>query len=232
MLDSTTFNRIRRNVMKNIAPEFESRKTTYVRNTPSFQVHCLEFSIRKRGGGFCVDLGLHFADVPSFEVFSPPTKLEHPHPTSCCFQQRWRNARHEQFFEYGETPEETAELLTQIVNDCQQRLAEVAARWPDGEAMLHTLTPDVLRADAVTFQRLLACPSLEEQDRISDSMTIRQLFPGWCPQVSSLCVLLAFLARDSGRPELIPEYLSITELPGQGHIMLPRAASLTDTLLK
>jgi hypothetical protein len=74
------------------------------------------------------------------------------------------------------------------------------------------------------------CPDLKERDRISDTMAIRRLLPGWLPHVSPMCVMLAYFAKEFHDSQGVSEYLAITTAPGQGHIMLPRAQSLLEPL--
>ncbi|GEM_PF-5896442 len=231
-IDSTTFERVRRSVLKEVASGFDADGGTHRRQVAEGQLHCFEFGVHKRGGAFCVDMGFHFASVPSFESFSASAKLKHPQPDSCWLHRRWRSEENRQFVDYGETLEDAERNLRKIVSDTLRFLDEVERLVGDGSKLLDLLPPERLRGDAEIFQKFMACPDLEQRDRISDSMTIRKLFPGWLPHVSPTCILLAYLSRKFGRHSLVAEYLAVTQLPGQGHIMLPKTRGLIEPLMK
>lgn len=230
-IDGATFGRVRRHVMKDVASEFDAEGNVYRRQTASGQLHCVEFGTRKWGGAFCVDIGVHFSCVPSFESFSPMRKLRHPQPESCWLHRRWRDEENAQFIDYGETREGAEKIVRLILRDTLCLLDEIETNWGEGRRLLDMLTPTILRADAEVFQHLMKCPDLEKRDQISDSMTIRKRLPGWFPHVSQTCILLAYLSAEFERPGLIPEYLAVTELPGQGHIMLPKTQALVGPLV-
>ena len=217
--------------MKDVASGFDADRNLYRRQTACGQLHCVEFGIRKWGGAFCVDIGAHFACVPSFELFSPLHKLKHQQPESCWLHRRWRDADNEQFIDYGETREDVEEIIRLILSDALRFLDEIETNWGEGGRLLEILTPQIMGTDAVIFQDLMVCPDLEKRGQISDSMTIRKLFPGWFPHVSPTCILLAYLSVEFDRASLIPEYLAVTEMPGQGHVMLPKTQELVDPLI-
>jgi hypothetical protein len=60
------------------------------------------------------------------------------------------------------------------------------------------------------FKRLCEAPTIEQQDRLSASMVIRQLLPEWYPHIIPTAILLGYLAHHYGRSELIPPYLAVT----------------------
>jgi hypothetical protein len=231
MIDSTTFNRVRRRVMKRLAPDWVAQKSTYSRETPELQVHCIEFAPGKWGGEFSVDLGMHFTYVPSFEAFAYMPVVRHPQPDTCCLHRRWRNDDNGQLFPYGESAEEAEQFAAFVVNDCLDAFGQINDQWKNGRPLLDKLPPKTMKSDAVIFKQLMDCPDLEERDRISETMAIRQLFPGWFPHVAPMCIMLAHIAARFGATNIISEYLAITQSPGQGHIMSPRAEWLVDSLV-
>lgn len=81
--------------------------------------------------------------------------------------------------------------------------------------LLDRLPPEVLAADAVIFEQLYNCPDQQQKLRLSDTMTIRSLFPGWYAHVSPMCIMLAHLAREFRNSEGLSDYLAITSAPGQ-----------------
>lgn len=230
MIDAPKFRRIRRRMMKDIAPDFSESKNVYTRQTENSQLHCIEFATGKWGNEFCVDIGIHFTYLPSFEVFSPLKKPQHPQPETCCLKRRWRNGNNEQLFPYGNSDDDAEQLITQIVTDCIHTFDEFDSAWGNGEALLDQLPAKTLAVDAKTFKRMLDCPDLEQRGRISDSMKIRSMFPGWFPHVSPMCMMLAFIAREFRDSRGVTDYIAITSAPGQGHIMLPRAKVLVDAV--
>jgi hypothetical protein len=230
MIDAAAFRRIRRRVMKNVAPEFSERKSFYTRQTKDSQLHCIEFASGKWGNEFSVDIGIHFEHLPSFEAFGDTPNPEHPEPDTCCFKRRWRNSAKEQLFPYGDSNDDAERLITTIVDECLNTFDEFNAAWGNGESLLEKLPPDTLASDAAIFKQLMDCPDLEERDRISDTMAIRTLFPGWLPHVSPMCVMLAYFASEFRDSQGVSDYIAITSAPGQGHIMLPRAQSLVEAL--
>ena len=230
-IDAATFGRVRRRVVKEVASKFDADKNVYRRQTACGQLHCVEFGIRKWGGAFCVDIGVHFASVPSFESFSPSHKLSHPQPDSCWLHRRWRDDGNDQFVDYGETRTDAEEIVRRILGDSLHFLDEIETKWGDGRRLLDILSPETMRADAEVFQDLMECPDLKQRDLISDSMTIRKLFPGWFPHVSPTCIMLAYLSKEFDRSSLVEKYLAVTQLPGQGHIMLPKSQMLVEPLI-
>lgn len=230
MINAAAFRRIRRRVMKSVAPHFSERKAFYTRETPERQLHCIEFASGKWGNAFSVDIGVHFSQLPSFEAFGNTHNPEHPQPETCCLKRRWRNSASEQLFPYGNSDGDAEQLLTAIVVDCLSVFDEFNSTWGDGEALLDQLTPETLAADAAIFKQLLDCPDLAERDRLSDSMTIRRVLTGWLPHVSPMCIMLAYFAKAFRDSDGVSDYLSITNAPGQGHIMLPRASRLIEGL--
>src|SRR5262245_65825341 len=59
-------------------------------------------------------------------------------------------------------------------------------------------------------QRLLQAGTIEEQNRLSASMRIRQLVPEvWCLHVTPTLILLGYLARYYRRADLTPANLKI-----------------------
>jgi hypothetical protein len=216
--------------MNHLAPEFSERKAIYTRETAERQLHCIEFASGKWGNEFSVDIGIHFSVLPSFEAFSHKPKPEHPEPDTCCLKRRWRNSANEQFFTYGDSNDDADQLITTIVTDCLIIFDKFNSAWASGESLLNQLPPDALASDAVIFKQLLDCSDLQQRERLSDSMTIRRWFPGWLPHVSPMCIMLAFLAKEFRQSQGVPDYISITSAPGQGHILLPRAQSLIDLL--
>ena len=230
MINAAAFRRIRRRVMKNVAPEFSERKTIYTHETVERQLHCIEFASGKWGNEFSVDIGIHFSRLPSFEAFGHTPKPEHPQPDTCCLKRRWRNFANEQLFPYSNSNDDAEQLITTIVHDCLRVFDTFNSNWGNGESLLDQLPPDILASDAAIFKRLMDCPDLQEQERLSDSMTIRALLPGWLPHVSPMCILLAYFAREFRQSHGVSEYISITGAPGQGHIMLPRARPLIEGL--
>jgi len=217
--------------MKNLAPEFSERKAIYTRETEERQLHCIEFASGKWGNEFSVDIGIHFSLLPSFEAFSHTPKPEHPQPDTCCLKRRWRNSANEQLFAYGASNDDAEQLITTIVKDCLSTFDKFNSTWGNGESLLDQLPPDALASDAAIFKQLMDCPDLQQRERLSDSMTIRGLLPGWHPHVSPMCAMLAYFAKEFRHSKGVSDYISITAAPGQGHIMLPRARPLMEGLL-
>jgi hypothetical protein len=230
MIDAAAFRRIRRRVMKNLAPEFSERKAIYTRETPEQQLHCIEFAPGKWGKGFSVDIGVHFSQLPSFQAFGHTNNPEHPEPDTCCLNRRWRNSANEQLLPYGDSIENAEQLVTTIVLDCLRVFDNFNSTWGNGESLLSHLSPETLAADAAIFKQLMDCPDLQQRERLSDSMTIRRLLPGWLPHVSPMCIMFAYFANDFRNSQGVTDYISITSAPGQGHIMLPRARPLIEGL--
>ncbi|MFN9291882.1 MAG: hypothetical protein ACK6EB_27720 [Planctomyces sp.] len=230
MIDATAFRRVRRRVMKSVAPQFSERKCIYTVETEQSQLHCIEFASGKWGNEFSVDIGIHFRHLPSFEAFGHMPRCQHPEPDTCCLKLRWRNSANEQIFSYGDSNDDAEELIQTIVADCLATFDEFNSTWGNGEPLLERLPPQALAADAAIFKQLMDCPDLKERDRISDTMAIRRLLPGWLPHVSPMCVMLAYFAKEFHDSQGVSEYLAITTAPGQGHIMLPRAQSLLEPL--
>lgn len=230
MIDAAAFRRIRRRVMKQVAPQFSERNGIYTRATEQSQLHCIEFASGKWGNQFSVDIGIHFACLPSFEAFGHKLRRQHPEPDTCCLNRRWRNNANEQLFPYGDSNDEAEHFITTIVGDCLSTFDDFNSTWRNGESLLDKLPPDTLAADAAIFQQLMDCPDLEERNRISNTMAIRRLLPGWLPHVSPMCVMLAYFAKEFRDSQGVSKYVAITSAPAQGHIMLPRARPLVEAL--
>jgi hypothetical protein len=230
MMDASAFRRIRRRVMKRVAPDFCERKAVYIRETAKGQLHCIEFAPGRFGNEFSVDMGVHFSGLPSFEAFGHKPKAQHPEPDTCCLQRRWRDSANQQLLPYGDSNDDAERLITTIVVDCLRLLDTFNSTWGNGEALLDQLPPSTLVADAAIFKRLLDCADLQERERLSGSMTIRSLLPGWFPHVSPMSIMLAYFAKEFRESDGVCDYLAITAAPGQGHIMAPRARSLINGL--
>ena len=182
MIDAAGFRRIRRHVMKSLAPDFLERKGIYTRKT-EYQLHCIQFASGKRGNQFCVDIGIHFARLPGFEAFGCLPNPQHPEPDTCCFKRRWRNADNEQLFPYGDSGDDAEQFVSTIARDCLATFEQFNASWANGDSLLGSLPPETLRSDAALFKQLMDSPDPAEKDRLSSKMAIRKLFPGWLPHV-------------------------------------------------
>jgi len=229
VIGSAAFRRVLRRVMKNLAPEFSERKGIYTRETEA-QLHCIQFAPGKWGKEFSADIGIHFARLPSFEAFGHAWKPQHPEPDTCCFKRRWRDSANEQLFPYGDTNDDAEKFLSAIVTDCLTTFDQSSTSWGNGHPLLEKLPPETLESDAAIFKRLMDCPDVDEKQRLSNTMVIRKMFPGWYPHVSPMCIMLAHFAKEAGDLQRVSDYISITSAPGQGHLMGPKAEQLVDAL--
>jgi hypothetical protein len=127
----------------------------------------------------------------------------------CAFQRLVRSHGGRQYYEYGETEAAAAQMLGDIAVRAAKGLDEIGAVCGDGQRLVELISPQVLAADLSVFKRLLAAPTIQEQDRLSASMRIRQLLPKWHPHVTPTAILLGYLAREYGRSDLIHAYLAV-----------------------
>jgi hypothetical protein len=211
MLNASAFRTIRRRMLSQRLTGFKESDGGVYRRLRDGQLHVFEIAARKYGGGFTVDVGLHFEGVPLFPPYSGQGGA-----TACAFNQRLRLGQ-SQFWDYGES---TADAEAAVGRVAQMALDafEHEARWETGAPLLAALPPAVIREDAAIFSKLRDAPTAQEQSRLSACMTMRRLLPAWCPLPGSTTLLLAHLARAHGRPfAMVGEYLSLLDDdPGGG----------------
>lgn len=185
---------------------FEASRRLYTRRGE--QVHVIAFGASRFGGGFAVDIGMHFAEVPPLS----PLNGALGGVSGCWLQRRLRAHDLSQFFGYGNSHQEAEELVRRLADEALADFATLAKRWGDGTVLLDVLTPEVLDADQQLFRRVLSARSIEEIPRLRQQMTLSRLFPGWLPFVGPTAVMLAFLAHACGRKELVRDYLAFYNL--------------------
>lgn len=213
MIDSRKLARIRSRVVGGYLSELgyaASGKEYLAKVSP--QLRYLSFSPAKYGKAFDVSIALHFDFLPPFEFAVWPGA---PIPGEmcsqlCAFQRLVRRHDGRQYYEYGETEAAAAEMLHDIAVRAAAGLDEIGAVCGDGQRLLDLISPQALADDLDAFRRLRNAPTLREQDRLSASMRIRQLFPEWYPHIVPTAILLGHLAYHyGGRNGLILQYLAI-----------------------
>jgi hypothetical protein len=206
MLDAAEFRSVRRRTMKRVLPDFVESKGVYARRSQG-QDHIVELAAKKYGGGFTVDLGVHLDLLPPFPSSSGArigTQVD-----ACWLRQRLRHGEDDQFWSYGASPEE-AETIVAAIAERAISAFEQAKKWSDPTTLLAALPPQAMRIDAEIFARLYDAESVEEQQRLSQTMAIRQLFPGWSPLVGSAAVALGYIAKATGQsPDVVHEYVQV-----------------------
>jgi hypothetical protein len=232
MIDANTFRRVRRKVMRRVAVSFEETKSNYVRTTANQQIHCIKFEAAKYGHEFTLDLGLHFEFLPTFAAFSVRPVVEHPEPETCVLMKRVRKPDNNQFFGYGDSVDEAEQTVEAIASECLATFQVLDDQWKNGLPLLDVITASSLEGDAAIFWELWNAKTLEDQNRLSDSMLIRKLFPGWYPRVLSMAICLAHVAAHHGRLDLVEEYLAVTSLQSQRVAITPAARSMIQRLRK
>ena len=180
------------------------------------QLRYVSFSPAKYGKAFDVSIALHFEFLPPFKFAVWPGA---PIPGEMCsqlcgFQRLVRSHDGRQYYEYAETEAAAAETLHDIAVRAATGLDEIGAVCGDGQRLLEHISPQVLAADLDVFKRLLQASTIDEQDRLSASMRIRQLLPEWYLHVTPTAILLGYLAHHYGRSDLIPAYLAVTPEDG------------------
>jgi hypothetical protein len=206
MLDASAFRTVRRRTVKRVLPDFVEEERAVYRRHRDGQVHVVEFAAKKYGGGFTVDLGLHFEGLPPFPSYTGGVDRG---ASTCAFQHRLRHDAGNQFWCYGESITE-AERTVEVIAEAALAAFDKEVKWGPGEALLAALPPDLMRDDSRIFAQLYDAATIEEQNRLSERMTMRQLLPAWCPLPGSTALLLAYLAGAHGRPPSeVREYLSL-----------------------
>jgi hypothetical protein len=213
MIDSRKLARIRRRVVGS----YLSEKGYAVSGKEYFakvghQLRYVRFSAAKYGKAFDVNIALHFDFLPPFEFAVWPGA---PIPSEmcselCAFQRLVRNNAGGQYHKYAETEAEAEAMLQDIAVKAAAGLDEIGAICGDGQRLIELITPEVLWADLAIFERLLRADTIEEQNRLSISMRIRQLVPHeWHLHITPTLILLGYLARYHRRGDLIPAYLKL-----------------------
>jgi hypothetical protein len=216
MIDSRKLARIRRRVVGS----YLSEKGYAVSGKEYFakvghQLRYVRFCAAKYGKGFDVHIALHFDFLPPFEFAVWPGA---PMPSEmcselCAFQRLMRNNAGGQHYEYARTEAEAAAMLNDIAVKAAAGLDELGAICGNGQRLMELIPPQVLWADLAIFERLLQASTIEEQNRLSASMRIRQLVPEeWSLHVTPTLILLGYLARYYQRADLIPAYLKIAPM--------------------
>lgn len=174
------------------------------------QLRYVSFSAAKYGKAFDVSIALHFDFLPPFKFVWPGARIPGEMCSQlCAFQRLVRSHDGRQYYEYGETEAAAAEMLRDIAVRAATGLDEIGAVCGDGRRLLELISPQVLAVDLTVFKRLLKAPTIEQQDRLSASMRIRQLLPEWDPHITPTAILLGYLAHHYTRSDLIPEYLAV-----------------------
>ena len=237
MITAGRFRSIRKRLMKELAPEFTENDTCYTRETEHRHLHCIEFGHPLRRRGFVVDLGIHFVGVPHLPLLAPSPRRPERYPgqlrdDKCWLQRRWRKPDGDQFFDYGETPEQAEILIRSIVDGCLAALNEIDAGWQKGERLLELVPPQRLRQDAEIFATMFQASTVEQGHQISDKVFIRQLFPAWFPQVQETALLFAFLSLHFKRPELVAPYVEVVNYQARGFWIPQWMADLSQEALR
>ncbi len=207
---------------------FELVKSEYVRKRDA-QLMFVTFSAEKYGHGFDVNVALHFDYLPPFTFQSWPGA---PIPTDmgselCAFQRLIRGAKGNQYYEYGKTEADAEKMVSKIADRIELALDAIGETVGDGRPLLNVITPDVLVRDFQTFTEMFSAESIEEQDRISDSMQIRQLFPDWNPHVVPTAILMAYIARHFSQDALAARYVDVAHASRPEHHHLSYLDALT-----
>ena len=213
MINSKKLARIRRRVVGS----YLSEKGYAVSGKEYFakvghQLRYVRFSAAKYGKAFDVNIALHFDFLPPFEFAVWPGA---PIPSEmcselCAFQRLVRNNAEGQYHKYAETEAEAEAMLHDIAVKAAAGLDEIGAICGDGQRLMELITPEVFWADLAIFERLLRADTIEEQNRLSISMRIRQLVPHeWHLHITPTLILLGYLARYHRRADLIPAYLKL-----------------------
>ena len=224
MLDSRKLSRIRRRVVGNYLSEkgyAVSGKEYFAKVGHQFRYvrFCAATYLTHPAGvpvkAFDVLIALHFDFLPPFEFAVWPGA---PIPSEmcselCALQRLVRNNAGGQYYEYPKTEAAAAAMLHDIAVRAAAGLDEVGAICGDGQRLIELIPPEVLWVDLAIFERLLQAGTIEEQNRLSASMRIRQLVPEeWCLHVTPTLILLGYLARYYRRADLIPAYLKIAPM--------------------
>ncbi len=213
MISTKEFGRLRREVMKELAPDFIQSKNNYVRESENGQIHCIGFSIFSRDSQFSLEYGLHYAFAPSFDIYSSRTKTTHPEPATCALFGAL-SIDGSRTYTYGDNLESSKEKLESAVSECLVRLNTFNEKWGDGNTMLKILTPKVMREDAINFLKIINASDVHEQQQLSDTLFSRCELPGLDSLVGPLSLLLAFIAKEQDKIDSVEEYLEILEMRG------------------
>ena len=178
--------------------------------------------------GFDVSVALHFDFLPPFDFAVWPGARVPAEMCSerCAFSRLVRNHKGGQYYKYGETEAEAAEVLRDIAQRAATGLHEIGATCGDGQGLLAVVSPRVLADDLDVFRRLLRAPTIEEQSRLSDGMRIRQLLPEWYPHIAPTAILLGYLARQYRRNDLVPAYVAVARDAGLKREHMPYVEDL------
>jgi hypothetical protein len=212
MIEARKLARIRTRVVGGYLRDlgYEPSNKEYLAKVGS-QLRYVAFGAAKYGKAFQVTIALHFNFLPPFDFAVWPGA---PVPAAmcsdlCAFNRVVRSPAGNQFYQYGETEAETAEMLLDIATRAAAGLDEIGAIGGDRQGLLDLVTPRVLADDLEVFRSVLRASTTEEQQRRSESMRIRQILPQWYPHVAPTAILLGYLARHYGREALIPAYVAV-----------------------
>jgi hypothetical protein len=223
MIDARKLARIRRRVAGGYLHGlgYEPSNKEYLANFGP-QLRYVSFGRGDYRLGFDVSIALHFDFLPPFDFAvwrGAPVPAEMC-SERCAFNRLVRNHNGGQYYKYGATEAEAAELLGDIAQRAAAGLDEIGSTCGDGQRLLELVSPQELADDLDVFRSPLRAPTIEEQSRLSDSMQIRRLLPEWYPHVADTAILLGYLARHYGRHDLIPAYVEVAQEAGleQKHV--------------
>lgn len=192
-------------MLRRLLPDFAEDRAVYRRRRGG-QLHVVELHPYLRGH-FEIDLGLHFEGVPSF-----PSLLDGTDRGAwvCALRHRLcHDGGRPTLWSYGDAIAE-AERTIEVIAEAALEAFDRVAKWEAGETLLAALPPDLVRDDSRIFAQIFDASTIEEQQHLIESMTMRRLLPAWGPLPGSMALLLAYLARAHGRPpSLVGEYLSL-----------------------